>query len=426
MVNKKKPHPNLRGIQYERTFGHADLTPEERRWITDYRNPKCPLHNFIGNEKALRRLSRAAYSAWGQPNHECSDQSFALIGPSSTGKTTLARLFGDTVLLPFVEVHPKAVKGPKNILEEIQLVLEKIKIYSHSMEQVVNLQLVPNIDNHFTIPPLVLFIDEVHALPSATVQSLLKAIEPKDGRLATDEGWSADCRKICWIIATTDRGLLFDAFDTRFRKVSLNLYNREEIAKIVKMNNSDWSMPVCRIVAKYCWRVPREAIAFAKDMRTEYEIQARRGPVDWESVAAVVAMDNNIDPMGMTLQRVKVLVALGQQGSIPRGRLCHYTQCKEEELTKFVMPPLITATSNEPALVAVTSKGYSITKAGLAELDRRGIPHKGEEAMVIDIPPLDWGEYDPIDLGYDMPDGPPKSKGKIQPSLWLPSFVQKK
>ena len=424
MVRKKQPHPSLRGIQYERTFDHAGLTSDERRWITDYRNPKCPLSHFIGNQKALRRLSRAAYSAWGQPNHDCSDQSFALVGPSSTGKTTLARLFGDSVLLPFVEIHPKSVKGPKNILEEIQLVLEKIKIYSKSLQQEITLQLVPNIDNHFIVPPLVLFIDEVHALSNPIVQSLLKAIEPKDGHLATEEGWTADCRKVCWIIATTDRGLLFDAFDTRFRKIHLNLYDREEIAQIVHLNNKDWSMDVCRIVAKYCWRVPREAIAFAQDMRTEYEMQSKRGHVSWEEVAAAVAQDSDIDPMGMTLQRIKVLVALGQQGAIPRGRLCHYAQCKEEELVKFVMPALITATDHEPALVAVTSKGYSITRSGLEELTRRGIPHNGDEAVVMDIPPLDWGGYDPESLGYDLGRTKPKS-GKGKSPLWLPSFMSK-
>jgi Holliday junction resolvasome RuvABC ATP-dependent DNA helicase subunit len=281
----------------------------------------------------------------------------------------------------------------------------------------------PDVDNHFIIPPLILFIDEVHALPPQTVQSLLKAIEPKDGRLATEEGWSADCRKICWIVATTDRGLLFDAFDTRFRKIQLNLYGREEIAEIVKLNNPDWSIEVCRIVAQYCWRVPREALAFAQDMRTEYELQSRRGRVSWEQVAAAVARDSDIDPMGMTLQRVKALVALGQQGAIPRGRLCHYTQCKEEELIKFVMPPLITATANEPALVAVTSKGYSITRAGLKELERRGIPHQGDKAMILDIPPLDWGDYDPIDMGYGQQ---AKPQAEPQAGFWLPPFMRKR
>lgn len=401
MVNRQKPHPRLLGTQYQKTFDH-DLTAEERKWVTDYKNPVCPLSKFVGNEKALRRLSRAAYSAWEKRNHECSEQSFALIGPSSTGKTTLARLFGESVMLPFVEVHPKIVKSPKTILEEIQLVLSKIKINSGSMGETVDLQLVPDINNHFTVPPLVLFIDEVHALSQPMVQSLLKAIEPKDGMLATEEGWTADCKRVCWVVATTDRGLLFDAFDTRFRKINLNLYNREEIAQIVKMNNKDWPIEICRIVSKYCWRVPREALAFAKDMKTEYDMKSRSGPANWEEVAAIVAKDSDIDPMGMTLQRIKVLMALGQQGAIPRNRLCHYTQCKEEELVKFVMPPLMTATDNDPALVAVTSKGYSITRAGLNELDLRGIPHKGEESMLLDIPALDWGEYDPQDMGYSI------------------------
>lgn len=400
MANKQVA---TRGQQYERIF-KTNLTDAERRWAVDPRNPHCPLSKFIGNDKAKRRLARAAYAAWGRENHDCSDQSFAVVGPSSAGKTMLARLFGETVVLPFVEVHPKAIKGPKSILEEIGLVLSKVRVQSHEYGA-VSLQLMPDIDNHFTVPPIILFIDEVHALSNDVVQSLLKAIEPKDGLLATPEGWTADCRKVCWVIATTDRGLLFDAFDTRFRKIHLGLYDRDEIAQIVQKNNPDWDMTICQLVATYCWRVPREAIAFAKDMRMEYEIRSKQGRVTWAQAAAAVALDSNIDKYGMTLARVKVLTALGQQGSIPRGRLCHYCACKEEELTKFVMPALATATAKEPALVATTSRGFSITKAGLEELDRRGIPHLPEEkAVVLDIPALDFGAFDTDNLGYEPGD----------------------
>jgi hypothetical protein len=87
------------------------------------------------------------------------------------------------------------------------------------------------------------------------------------------------------------------------------------------------------------------------------------------------------------------------------------------------MPPLITATADEPALVAVTSKGYSITRAGLKELERRGIPHQGDAAMILDIPPLDWGDYDPVDMGYGQ-----QAKPQAEPKggLWLPPFMRKR
>ena len=52
-------------------------------------------------------MQRAAYTAWGRENHCCADLSFAMVGPASSGKTTLARLFAKTVMLPFIEVAPQ-------------------------------------------------------------------------------------------------------------------------------------------------------------------------------------------------------------------------------------------------------------------------------------------------------------------------------
>jgi Holliday junction resolvasome RuvABC ATP-dependent DNA helicase subunit len=363
----------------------------------------CPLSRFVGNEKAKHRLSRAAYQMWANDTHAGGNQAIAIIGEASTGKTTLGKLFAETVLLPYVDIQPKAVRSALDILEAIADVLDRTEVHSRRYDKPMNLRLVPDADKQFRIPPCVVHIDEVHALPNQVVQALLKATEPKDGMLAVGEGFVADCRQVTWVISTTDRGLLFDAFDTRFRKVTLHLYNKDDVAEIIRRNNSDWSIEVCRLVARYCWRVPREAIAFANDMRTEYDLRSQDGEVSWEDVAAAVARDNEIDPYGMTRQRLAVLTALGQQGSIPKNRLCLYANCKEEELVKFVMPALLSAAGG-PALVTVTSKGYSLTSAGIKELDVRKIPNKGKDAVKMDVPALDFGDYDPED--FEVEDSP--------------------
>ena len=48
--------------------------------------------------------------------------------------------------------------------------------------------------------------------------------------MTIENGWFADCRRVCWIIATTERGLLFPPLDNRFRKIHLEMYGAEEIA----------------------------------------------------------------------------------------------------------------------------------------------------------------------------------------------------
>jgi len=51
-------------------------------------------------------------------------------------------------------------------------------------------------------------------------------------------------------------------------------------------------------------------------------------------------------------------------------------------LQKYIMPPLLSRTPDQVIpLVTVCSKGYSITKSGLDELDKRNIPNRGYKAM---------------------------------------------
>ena len=96
---------------------------------------------------------------------------------------------------------------------------------------------------------------------------------------------------------------------------------------------------------------------------------------NWVDVSKIVAASNEIDDWGLTKQRLNVLVALGRCGTISKARLCIPAACKEEELERFVMPPLLVETAEEEALVHVGSRGYFLTKSGYGELDLRNIPH---------------------------------------------------
>jgi Holliday junction resolvasome RuvABC ATP-dependent DNA helicase subunit len=349
-----------------------EISIEDRRWIIS--SGGIALNKFVGNEEAIRRLSRAVFSAYGNSTHNCSDYSFALCGPPSTGKTHLAKLFAQSVCLPFVVIEPQTVKKVHDVFEEIQKVCDN---YENSKIKKGDLSLFDEGGDTYCPPPMIVFIDEVHNLRSNVVQGLLKATEPNDRLMITEKGYTVRTNNICWMIATTDRGDLFDAFDTRFQKVSLRLYSKKEMAQIIKSNNPDWDDDVCMLVATYNSQVPREALAFARDMRVEKEIN----PVDWKIVADTVARDHGIDEFGMTHVRVNVLKALGMS-PISASQLPFVAHVKEEELRKYVMPPLLCRTPDQPdPLVTVSSKGYTITQAGLKELDRRKIPHKGIEAI---------------------------------------------
>lgn len=343
-------------------------TTEARRNHVSPDNPNFELNSFIGNEEAVRRLSRAVFSALGKENRDCSDYSFALCGPASTGKTHLAKLFAKSIGIPFIVIEPQSVKRVHDIFEEIEKVCADFKGHDLSLVEYKNCMFYP--------PSMVVFIDEVHNLRKSVVQGLLKATEPNDRIMVTEEGCEVLTDRICWMIATTDRGDLFDAFDTRFQKVNLRLYSRAEMARIIGMNNPDWDEGVCSIVAKYNSQVPREALAFARDMRVEQEMSG----ASWEEVAATVAKDHEIDEHGMTFKRVEVLRALGQN-PVSASTLPFVIHVKEDELRKFIMPPLMSRTPDQEPMVTVSSRGYTITVAGLLELDRRGIPHRGLDSM---------------------------------------------
>ncbi len=339
---------------------------ETRKWLVDANNPDCVLNKFIGNEQAMKRIRRAAFSALGKKNRECSDYSFAVFGPPSTGKTYLAKLFSKSLGIPFIVIEPQSVSRTQDIFDIVETELKNTHI-----------PLQPIGPNQYRFPPIIIFIDEVHNLKKNVVQGLLKATEPNDRLMLTEEGMEVQTDKVCWMIATTDRGDLFDAFDTRFQKLELSLYSKKEMSKIIQLNNPDLDEEICDLVAKYNSHVPREAIAFTKDMRIEKEMNGG----DWASVANRVAKEHNIDEHGMSLKRVEILKALGQS-AISSQQLCYVVHVKEDELKKFIMPPLLARTVDQTVpLVTMSSKGYTITPVGLQELDKRGIPNRGLKAI---------------------------------------------
>ncbi len=367
-------YPRQRQIQhFDPTLGqtpahgirHAMVNPESSR---------SAFSKFIGNPQAIRSLGRAAFSALEKPNHACAELAWAFLGPSSSGKTTLARLFAKVLDLPFIEISAGVMANTDSLLYKINEVLTR----EWDMPLIFRTEEDKLQPGRFKLPPLICFIDEVHDLPRATVNGLLNAIESKNPYLQTPIGFYADCSNVTWAIATTHRGALFGPFDTRFTKIELSLYTLDELARIIKLNYPEWDDEICAMVAKYSGRIPREALAFAQQMILESKIR----PNDWDKIVRTIATDNRIDEFGMHLCRVSILRALGNNAmSIENLANAAGVERTVAELRKFWLPSLLARTKDQAPLIKVAAgRGCVITPEGVQELVRRGIEYK-EEAL---------------------------------------------
>jgi Holliday junction resolvasome RuvABC ATP-dependent DNA helicase subunit len=348
-------------------FLEGEVPPARLRvWLTNPDNQKSAYSKFIGNRKAIKRLGRISADALANRNHVARELAVALLGPSSAGKTTLARLHAQVLGLPFVEIGPASVRTADRLLDLIGKATQEA---GYPLVEVKK-------DNHYFLPPVVVFLDEVHAFNPHFFQLLLKAVEYNDHMLETEDGRTADTYNVHWVTATTDRGDLPTQFDNRFMQIPLNLYSKEEVGQIILAKHPQIGDDAAKLVAHYNSRVPREADAFAREMLLE----ARLSPgQSWVDVAKRIAEDREIDEHGMTLQRVRILTALGQR-PVSEERLAQVAGCKVKELNKHVLPALTSFPDGEEPMVVVTTKGYTITAKGLEELNKRGIEHSGFHA----------------------------------------------
>jgi len=334
-------------------------TTEERRHRVDFvNNPACPLFRFIGNDHARRKLAEAANMALKRGNHCCRELAVFLSGPASVGKTTLAKLFSELLELPFVEIQPRSIVNVNDLFTSI---CNQVGEFGLPVVAVRG-------SKHYRLPPCIIFVDEVHGLSQKVVDALLKACEGKDCVLMTERGEVVDCRYVCWFIATTESGDLFDAFESRFDEVQLRYYTREELSRIVRLNNPDLDPDVCRLIAKF-QRLPRKLLRFADAMRNKKEMHSG---MTWEQVALEVARDSGIDEFGMGGKHLDILKSLKKK-PVAKDRLPIMIGVKKPELEKKLMPLLLCTTADQPALVEVASDGYRITEAGIAELGKRGL-----------------------------------------------------
>lgn len=331
---------------------------DARRMMVDRKlNKWCLFNKIIGQDAAVDAFADLCFKGLGNSEHSICE-SVMLVGPPSSGKTTLVNTVVQILNVTSVLTDATQLSRTESLIDAILTAHVKSDLVNQDLEGVKLIKL----------PVTVIFIDEIHALTRKVQEGLLKATERSDGMLFGKE-YILDCRKVFWIGATTDWGKLIPAFRTRFRRIDLVPPTREQVIQMV-MRVMKFDFSLSQQIVRYGGLVPRETFAFARSVVDA----ATRGGLSIDKAIHTVRVRECIDEFGMRIQRLKVLAALknaGDAGCLLRT-LVFETGCQSEELLDHWLPSMQIAPPGEKPMVLFDSR-YYITATGLAELGKRGL-----------------------------------------------------
>lgn len=350
-------------------------------------NKNCRLNDVVvssANEGNMRNLRRFAFAAYRHHNRSLRGCNFGIYSPPGQGKTYVVKKFAETVGIPFVFVQSPSLENTYMLFEQIADSLAKAGVPLVREEHK---------ERDYYLPPCIVFFDEAHELRSSLMKgSLLNAMEPNDAMMVVRSPGSkgeiirVDCWEVCWIAATTDRGDLFDAFDSRLSTaIEWHPAEGDELVSIVKAGLSKkvetGELPlippdhVCALISQY-QKVPRLAI---HGFGTKVVQQKLYMPsCTWEECCRVVANDIGMNEFGLTKKQMSILTALGQR-PIAETRLADIARCRVAQVRKYELPGLMQYTGGGPFVISVSGKGMCITRSGLKLLEHMGIEHNGHK-----------------------------------------------
>ncbi len=352
--------------------------PERLKALTDRTNRACCFYGLIGQDAVIGQLSALLVEAFDSKYHLAS-AALLFTGNASSGKTHLAKTLARGLELPFVETDQNQITGTQSILSLGAAAAEEAKLGLVELGK-------KNGKTLLCLPPMVFFIDEIHALRKDIVTAMLKAFESRDRMLVTPEAY-VDVSKVLFIGATTHIGEILkksEAFVSRFQKIDFLSFTLDEVARIVKLNYPTWSLEECTALARRSGCISREAIDMGKQVNRQMryaEVQHGKGGTRLDAVA-IVGAQMQIDELGMSKKQLAVLRQLAQRPKgMTYGQMATAANCGEEQLRRKILPSLLIDNGEQEARVITTHRTF-IREAGMKELfNRELVTEKDIEAF---------------------------------------------